>query len=489
MTGLAAQLGDGFSFGLVLPEAALAAGFLCILASDLVPGLAPRRVAPWLGIAACAVATVCAMVAPAGVIAPMLAFDGIAALARLLVLLLTALILLASAGECRAGRDTGAWSAAVVAMGLGALLAGAAANFVTLWLGLELLALASYTLVAFRGGERRSAEAGMKFVLFGGATSAAMLFGISHVYGITGHLDFAGVGNALAHGAPAAAGAALLLAAAGVVYKLTLLPFHFYAPDVYQGSPALGVAAVSTLPKIAATAALVRGLQLIAPAALVAPDQLASGMALLAAASMLFASFTALVQRDGKRILAFSGIGHGAAVVLAVACLPAKPAIAAAGFYLLAYAFSNVGALLCLAVLERARGSCRLDALAGSWQLHPWVSSLLVLFLLSLAGVPPLAGFLGKWGVLQQALARGMAVGGPPVLTIAALLFLLASAVSAWSYLLLVRAVMFSPLAGEEGKRSDRLPLPTVVALGLCTALTLGLGVWLRGLADLTSAL
>ncbi len=481
---------------LAAPEAALAVGLFAILASDLVPAAVARRAAPWLGVLACGVALALAVAAGGarGAVGSMLAIDGLAVAARWLVLPVTALVLLAGAGERRRGTDSGAWSAAVMALALGASLTAAAANFLALWLGLELLALSSYTLVAFRGGDRRSAEAGMKFVLFGGVVSAAMVFGISAVFGVTGHLDFAGIGAALANGAPPGTGLALVLALAGVAYKLTLVPLHFYAPDVYQGSPALGVAAVSTLPKIAAAVALVRAVQLAVPPGLVAPGALASGIAVLAAASMLFASFTAVVQRDAKRIVAFSGIGHGAAVVLAIACLPGPAAIAAAGFYLLTYVGANVGALVCLAVLERRAGSTRLDALAGAWQRQPWVASLLCLFLLSLAGVPPLAGFLGKWAVLQQAFAlgsgTGRGAGGNATLAITALLFLLATAVSAWSYLLVVRAVVFaSAPEGNPQPPREGLSPATLIVLATCVAATLGLGLWLDGLARLREAL
>ncbi len=482
---------EAFPLALVRPEAALTGGLLAILASDLSPGANARRLGPVLGIVSCAVAMWLACAAPVGNVGTMLAIDGVTTLARLLILPLTAFLLLGGMGERRHGNDTGAWSASVVAVGLGALIAAAAANFVALWLGLELVALAGYTLVAFRGGDRRSAEAGMKFVLFGGAVSAVMLFGISHVYGATGHLDFVGIGAAFASGAPVLAGFALLLAGAGIAYKLTLAPFHFFAPDVYQGSPAIAVATVSTLPKIAAAAALVRILMTAVPPSLLAPVTLGGAIAVLAAVSMLLASFTALVQRDAKRIVAFSGIGHGAAVVLAIGCLPSREAAAAAGFYLLTYVGSNAGALLCLSVLERARGSTSLADLAGSWRSQPWVSSLLCLFLLSLAGVPPLAGFLGKWGVLQQALAAGMAPGGSSAMVVAVLLFLLATAVSAWSYLLVVRAVVFAEpaAANERTQRREPVALATRVVLGVSTVATFGFGLWLDGLVALARML
>src|SRR5262249_20906340 len=149
------------------------------------------------------------------------------------------------------------------------------------------------------------------YVLFGGAASALMLFGMSHLYGLTGHFDFAGIGAALASGMPLPVVAALLLAGIGIAYKLTIVPFHFYAPDVYQGAPALSVAAVAATPKLAAGAALLRALGALLPPELVAPSQVAFVLAAAAIASLAVASFTALAQRDAKRIVAFSGIGHG----------------------------------------------------------------------------------------------------------------------------------------------------------------------------------
>jgi len=473
---------------LLRPEAALAGGLCLLLAADLSPQLRARAVAPWLGVLACAAAAGLALTGGHGSVAAMLAIDPLAAFARLPILLVTALVLLAGAGERRREADHGAWSCSVLGIGLGAMLVAAAANFVSLWLGLELIALASYVLAAFRGGDRRAAEAGMKFVLFGGAASALTLFGMSHVYGLTGHLDFAGVGQALGSEMPVAVLAALCLAGVGIAYKLTLVPFHFYAPDVYQGAPALSVAAVAAVPKIAAVAALVRLLQSAVPASLAPAPALGNVLAGAAAVSMLVAAFTAVVQQDGKRIVAFSGIGHGGALVLALACLPGAGAIATAGFYLLGYAAANVGALVCLSVLERTRGDCSLGALAGAVRQQPWVTAALCLFLFSLAGVPPLAGFLGKWAVLQQALAQAQASGGAPLLPWAVLALLLSTAVSAWAYLLVVRAAVLAPAAAATAT-PPRLPWPTAVVLLACTAATLGLGVWLDGLPAIQRAL
>jgi NADH-quinone oxidoreductase subunit N len=470
------------------PEAALAAGLCAVLLSDLRPALRARRLAPWIGVAAAAVGLLLAAGGPSGAIGAMLAVDSLTALARLLILGGTAAVLLAGAGERRDGGDHGAWAASVLAIGLGALVTAAASNLVSLWLGLELIALPSYVLAAFRRGDRRAAEAGMKFVLFGGASSALMLYGASHVYGITGHSDFAGIGAVLAQGVELPVAAALCLAGVGIAYKLTLVPFHLYAPDVYQGAPALSVAAASAVPKVAAAAALVRALQLAVPASFVPPPALATTLASLAALGMLVAAFTAVAQRDAKRIVAFSGVGHGATLLLAIACGTRSDAVAVVAFYLLAYVAANTGALVCLSVLEREHGSADLGALAGAMRRRPWVATALCVFLFSLAGVPPLAGFLAKWGVLQQALDGGLAAGGTPGLAWAALAALLATAIAAWAYLLIVRAAVLAPAVGEAAP-PPRLPWPAAVVLVACAAATVAAGLWLDGFDVLARSL
>jgi NADH-quinone oxidoreductase subunit N len=371
----------------------------------------------------------------------------------------------------------------VLGIGLGGMLVAAAANMLTMWLGLELISLSSYALAAWRARDRRAAEAGMKYVLFGGAASGLMLFGISHLYGLTGHLDFAGIGAAFAVRMPLAVVAALLMAAVGVAYKLTVVPFHFYAPDVYQGAPALSVAAVGAVPKLASAAVLLRGLASVLPPTLVGAEQVGLVLAVAAIASLAVASLTALAQRDAKRIVAFSGIGHGGTVLLAIASQPSSAASASAVFYLFAYAAANLGALLSLSVLERDFGSCELNKLAGAMRRRPWVTAGLCMFLFSLAGVPPLAGFTAKWAVLQQAL------GGGGVMVAAALVLLASTAVFAWAYLLIVRAAVLAP-APEQARASGlRLSWQTGLVLFACAAATIGLGLWLDGLPTLARSL
>jgi len=474
---------------LLLPEAVVAAGLPAVLVVDMLLPNRRKGLAAWAGVAVCALSALAAAVAAPGRIEGMVAVDGLAPFVRCLLLAITAGVLVVAAGETdREGRpaeDRGAFVVCVLGVNLGAMVAALAVNLLPLWLGLETVSLASYALAAWKGGDRRAAEAGMKFVLFGGLASAITLFGMSHVYGLTGHLDFQGIGAAFGS-LPVVALGALGLVAVGVAYKLTVVPFHFYAPDVYQGAPALSVAAVGLAPKVAATVALARGVQLAIPGSLASPAAIGNAFAWAAGASLLVAAFTALVQRDAKRILAFSGIGQAGTAVLALACLPADGALRAALFQLLAYSLANLGAFVCMAVLERDRGGCELEALRGAGRERPWLVGGLCLFLFSLAGVPPLAGFFGKWVVLQQALGFGLGGAERPAVAIAALLLVLTTAVSAWSYLLIVRAaVMQAPT--EPLQTRARPPLATCLVLVVCALLVVLVGLWLDSLAVLVS--
>lgn len=474
--------------GLVVPELAVALGIVLVLALDLVLPAQLRRGSSWLGLLALAVGLWACGTAPRGAFAAMLHVDALTQLARPALLFVTALVLLAGRGDKDSASDHGAWTASLLGLCLGGLVTAGSANLVTLWLGLELMSLTGYVLAGWRAGDRRAAEAGMKYVLFGGVASGVMLLGMSHLYGLTGHLEFGSIGVALGHEKPLAVVAALCLAGVGIAYKLAVVPFHFYAPDVYQGAPALSVAAVGVIPKLAAVAALVRAVPQTVPGNLVGPTGFGQALAAIAAASFLFASFTALVQRDAKRIVAFSAIGHSGVVLLAVACMPSEAAVAAAGFYLLAYAVANVGALVCLAVFEQDHGSTGFPALAGAMRRRPWLTAALCLFLFSLAGVPPLAGFLAKWGVLKEALALGLGNARQAHLAWAALALLISTAVSAWSYLLIVRAAVLAP--APEGEPAPARVTPGIFAVTVvCVIATFALGLWLDGFAAIARVL
>lgn len=464
---------------LLRPEAALAATIPAVLLAEIALPAAKQRWVLWIGVLGCAIAMAFAWVGQPGQLAGVLEVDGHATLVRMLVLAITAGVLLVGSGERDGTRqDRGAFATCVLGIALGASVVAMATSLLPLWLGLETVSLSSVALVAFAGGNRRSAEAGMKFVLFSGTASALTLFGISHVYGMTGHFDFAGIA-ANAAGMPAAMLGALALAGIGLCYKLTLVPFQFYAPDVYEGAPATTLAAVAIAPKVAAVVALARAVQLAVPATVASPAAVGNVLAWIAMASLLVASLSSLVQKDAKRILAFSGIGHAGTAVLALACLPGSAAVTAALFQVFAYALANLGALACLGVIEQDRGSCRLDALRGIANERPWLAGGLGLCLASLAGLPPLAGFFGKWAVLMQSLRFGLDSPDRAPVAMAGLMLVLTTAIYAWAYLLILRAVVLQdPASSPLQPAKVKSEAGSRVVLLACVALVVVAGIW-----------
>ena len=460
-----------------LAELAMGGAVLATLAADMVrPG---SRIAVHVALLGTLLALLFCLTDQQAQGSEMLVVDGLARLARPAILLTTVLALLGGLRDSARTGDAGAWAAMVQGLAFGSMVVACSANLVTLWLGLEAVSLSSCVLAAWRVRDRRAAEAGMKFVLFGGIASGLTLFGMSHLYGLTGQLGFAGIATALTSTVPTAALGALLLAAVGLAYKLALVPFHFVAPDAWQGAPSANVAAFATVPKFALVAVAVRALDALLPAGIATHAAFGTALAGAAVATMLLATLVALVQRDAKRILAFSSIGHAGVIVLALACLPDASAKAVLAQYLLAYAAATMGAFTCLGMLENDRGSASLVALAGAVRTRPAVVLGLCLFLFSLLGVPPLAGFLAKWSVLREALESGLGVDGSRTVAAGAVVLALTTAVSAWSYLLVVRAVLFepAPTAAQSGSL-EKVAAGAAAVVTVCAVVVVWLGLW-----------
>ena len=438
----------------ILPEALLALGIILALVFD---AAGQGRLAWLSALAAVAGGAVAALVVPHGpVVDGLLATDALGQAVRLLVLPATFILLLTGNSAVDGGQRR--FAIPILAVALGALVAGASVHVVPLFLGLELMSLASYCLAAW-SGTRRNAEAAMKYVLFGGVASAIALFGLGHVYGLTGHLDFAGIATALKTPSVGAS-AALACAGASLLAKLAVVPLHLYAPDVYQGAPPLAVTVFASLPKIAVIAVFGRLIDL----GIIGGQPVLS---LLAIATIVWAAAAALSARDSQRILAFSALGHAGSALLVVSF----GATASALWYLAAYLPSAIGAF---AVLGLLADRTALEALRGSGRRRPILAGVLILCIVSLVGVPPFSGFFAKWHALA-ALAR---TGGTLAL-VGATVILVATATTAWAYLRIVRAAVLEP--GEGTAVLPVAPRSALLGLALCVALTLGLGLWLDG--------
>jgi NADH-quinone oxidoreductase subunit N len=295
-------------------------------------------------------------------------------------------------------------------------------NLLLLVLGLELLSLASYSLAGFHKGERRSAEAAMKYIVFGGLSAGVMVYGISLLYGLTGTLDLAvmagaaegeGVTRSLAQAiteSPGAVAVAMVLILGGFSYKISVAPFHFWAPDVYEGSPTPVTTFLAVASKAAGFGALLRFIAVL----YMSPDakeavteyglQVGALMAVLAAVTMTIGNLGALRQDSVKRMLAYSSIAHAGYVLVGVTTMTPE-GFEAAMFYLVAYYLMNLGAFGFLLYFAGETGEETFDSLNGMGYKAPVISISMVVFLISLTGLPPMIGFLGKWRLIEVAMA------------------------------------------------------------------------------------
>ena len=274
---------------------------------------------------------------------------------------------------------------------------------------LQMVSFPSYLLVALVRTDRRAQEAVLKYFLYGAAALAVMAYGLTFLFGLTGSLNLRAIGAALAAGAdPAWVAVALALVLVGYGFEATLVPFQFWAPDAYQGATAPAAGFVSVVPKIAAFAALLRFLLEALPGGLVGWPVV---LAILSALTMSLGNLVALRQDSLKRLLAYSSIAQAGYVLMGVAVATRAPdaALGAVGFYLLAYLAMNLAAFAVVAQLERATGGDAMWTVRGLGRRAPWSAAALTLALLSLAGIPPLAGFAGKVLLLAAAIDGGMA--------------------------------------------------------------------------------
>jgi NADH-quinone oxidoreductase subunit N len=328
---------------------------------------------------------------------------------------------------------------------VGMLLMTSANHWLVLYIGAELQALPLYVLAAFRRDSVRSTEAGLKYFVLGALSSGMLLYGISLIYGSSGVLGFADLAAAIASGEVQhlVLVVGMVLVLAGLAFKLSAAPFHMWTPDVYEGAPTAVTAFFALAPKLAAFAILMR--VLTGPLAGITPEwQQIVGV--LAALSTVWGAFAALRQNNLKRLLAYSSIGHvGYALMGVVTATP--QGMAATAFYLALYVLTTAGAFACLLAMRRGgRYVETVDDLAGVVRTNPLFAYAFAALLLSMAGIPPIAGFFAKLYVFQAAVSAGfysLAVIG-----------VLSSVVAAAYYLRVCKVMFFD----EPFEALDRTP-------------------------------
>jgi NADH-quinone oxidoreductase subunit N len=365
------------------------------------------------------------------------------------------------------GRDdqAGGGVALVLWSATGAMLMAGAANLLTIFLGLELLSLALYCLCGL-GSRPGARESALKYLILSSTATALMLYGMALLFGATGSVSLSAFAGPHASSALFDIGCGMFLI--GICFKLSLVPFHVWTPDVYEGAPLPVTAFMSVVTKAGTLAVLARFAYAALPPA--GAQSILAPVWILAAISMIAGNVAALAQSDIKRLLAYSGIAQVGYIVAALAGTSAQ-GLRYAIFYLGAYTFMNLGAFAVVALLSRERDEgSHLSSFAGLGYRQPILAGAMTFFLLSLAGLPPTAGFTGKILILASAVNAGYAwLAG---------LLILGTAISAYAYFKIVRTMYARTTGAEIQRRFVPASFVPWVGVAVCAVATLVLGLY-----------
>jgi NADH-quinone oxidoreductase subunit N len=389
----------------------------------------------------------------------------------------------------------------------GGMFMGAAGDLIIVLIALEILSIPLYVMAGFRRDSLRSEESAMKYFLLGAFATGFLVYGIALIYGSSGTTNLHQIFTRAQQGGITSnflllMGTGLILV--GLGFKVAAVPFHMWTPDVYQGAPTPITAYMSVGAKLGGFAALLRILTIAVPSFVIGAVKVDPGqtiilhaawqdaVAIMAGMTMILGNVVAIMQRDIKRLLAYSSIAHAGYILMAVAAagtfqitadsqgnqsvsmVIAESAIQGALVYLMAYAFTNIGAFaVAISVEHDDETGTLIDDFAGLGQAHPLLGAALTLFLLSLTGIPLTGGFVGKWFVFFSSVNAG--------LTLLALIGVLTSAISAYYYLRVIIKVWFEP-----GEGLAQSPGGLTGAIALCAAGTLLIGILPAVLTSLT---
>jgi len=482
------------------PELLVLAGMLAVLLWDLFRGRAGSAETAVVSLLFLAAAMVATAVRWAGgfpgdgllLFQGMMAADGLASFFKLVCLLAAFVaVLFTLRYDEYAGRSMGEFHTLLLGAALGMCLMGSATNFLMFYLALELVSYLSYPLVGYIKSDHRASEASLKYVLYGSISSGVMVFGLSLLYGVTGTFSLTEFARLLSNPLylqPALL-VGLLLVLVGMGYKIAAVPFHFWCPDVYEGASTPVTAFLSVGPKAAGFALLSRFIfeGLLAGgrgAGLLGWENIA---AFLAVVTMTLGNLVAVQQSSVKRMLAYSSIAH-AGYMLMVFAVPGEKSAFALMFYLAVYLFMNLGAFLVVIALRgKAENEESLEAFRGLGYRFPWLAVWMGVFLLSLTGLPPTAGFIGKLYLFAALIDRH--------LYWLAIVGVLNSVVSLYYYVRVLKVmflnqpeprVVLQPVGADV--RRDRIDPYHMALIWILGVPTLVLGLFWSPLASLVQA-
>jgi NADH-quinone oxidoreductase subunit N len=460
----------------LLPEIILAVGAMALLMLGVYRTPRTEILIDVLSIILLIIAGVAVVLLPPGKLA---AFGGsfvVDDFARFLKVLAiggsAAAILMSIDYDRREGQQRFEYSVLIVLSTLGMLMLISAADLIALYLGLELMSLPLYVVAASHRNSLRSSEAGLKYFVLGALSSGMLLYGASLVYGFTGTVSF----NGIAHSA-AEAGTGLIFGLvflfAGFCFKVSAVPFHMWTPDVYEGAPTPVTAFFSAAPKVAGIAMFVRVAVMAFPGITAQWQEI---VAFVSIASMLLGSFAAIGQRNIKRLMAYSSIGHMGFALIGLAAGTTE-GVQGVLVYMAIYVTMTLGVFAVILSMRRGGGMVEsIDQLAGLARTHPGMAFMMAMLLFSMAGIPPLAGFFAKFFVFLAAIKAGLYV--------LAVIGVLASVIGAYYYLSIVKTMYFDePAEGFVG-----MPAALKVVLGVCALFNIVFFIYPAPLVGVASA-
>ena len=447
MTGLNAPL---LHWALALPEIALALCAMAILIFGVLRRGDNTFVCTMLSLGALVFAATLVLATQNGIAyTGLFVMDGFARFMKLLILAGAAMSAILSLDyNEREGIARFEFPVLILLSTVGMMIMCSTANLMTLYLGLELQSLALYVLCAFARDELRSAESGLKFFILGALASGLILYGISLSYGFAGTMDFAGLGRILSSPESASAGlvVGIVFIIAGLAFKLSAVPFHMWTPDVYEGAPTPVTAFLSTAPKVAAIALLLRALEVPFGQML---HQWTGIIVIISIASMILGALAAIGQTRIKRLMAYSSIGHMGYALVGLAVGTAD-GIRGVMIYMVTYVFMSAGVFACIIAMRRRGRSLELISdLSGLARTDPGLALAMAIFMFSMAGIPPFSGFFGKLYVFVPAVQSGYWT--------LAIIGVLTSVVGAFYYLRVIKVMYFDEAEPSFDPRSSSL--------------------------------
>ncbi len=402
----------------------------------------------------------------------MIRLDKFAVFFKVLLLLATAATILFSLrSEEIDGKLKGEYYALLLAVTFGMFLMASSTNLLMIFISLETVSLTSYILAGFLTHSPRSSEAAFKYITYGAVASGTMLFGLSLLFGMTGTGDLATISTrlpeVLASGNVTALGLliAITFILAGIGYKIASVPFHMWSPDVYEGAPIPITAFLSVASKAAGFALFIRFFYTgFGNSEIMQSVDWGLLLAIISALTMTVGNFAALPQRNVKRLLAYSSIAHGGYLLMGAVLLTPE-GLSAILFYLIVYFFMNLGAFYVVVLIANEAGSEMIDGYRGLATRAPFVAAAMAIFLFSLTGIFPFAGFFGKWLLFNAVISEGMYW--------LAIIGLLNSVVSLYYYARIVKAMY---LESTEDTESFSFSKDTIVLLSVFVVPTILIG-------------